>query len=100
MATTRYSQSIGAAPLKTARFDVTADNDVLFEASGDVLVVGAVFHSGVTALNIDAGIDIVAGTYPVQLAAGEELCVTTAGAGSVTVLFVDDPVETYDTFTY
>lgn len=92
---TRNSGQFAGTPVKTARFTVAADNDVLFTAAGDVLVLGFVNHSGVTALNIDAGVDIV--TFPAQLAAAETLCATAAGAGDVTVLFVECPVETYTT---
>ena len=97
MATTRVSGNIAGTPVKQARFTVTADNDVLFEADSQMLVIGAILHSGVTALNIDAGADIT--EFPAQLEAAEELCVTTAGAGEVTVFYIDDPTAGYDTFS-
>lgn len=95
MATTRYAGTVVGPLLKTAKFDVTADNDVIL--SGDrFLIVGAIFDT-VTALNIDGGEDILA--YPVEVAADEQLQVTTTGAGSVTLLFAampTTPTVTYD----
>lgn len=97
MATTRVSGNIAGTPVKQGRWTVTADNDVLFTADSDMLIVGAILHSGVTALNIDAGADIT--EFPAQMASGEDLCVTTAGAGEVTVFYIDDPTPGYDTFS-
>lgn len=90
MATTRVSGNVVGQLLKTAKFDVTADNDVLL--SGDrFTVVAAVYDGLATALNIDAGIDEVA--FPIVVEAAEELCVTASGAGSVTLTFQAEPVQ-------
>ena len=64
----------------------------------DLLVLGFLDHSGgnITALNIDAGLDISA--YPAQLVAAEELCVTAGGAGELTVFFISNPIDGYATF--
>jgi hypothetical protein len=55
-------------------------------------------HEGlVTALNIDAGLDIT--EFPFQVAIDETVNVTTTGAGEVTILFATLPKEGYPTFT-
>lgn len=97
MATTRHTGNVAGTPVKQARFSVTADNDVLFTADSDMLVVGFIAHSGVTALNLNAGVDIT--EFPAQMGDGDDLCVTTAGAGEVTVFYIDVPTEGYETFS-
>lgn len=99
MATTRVSGNIAGTPVKQARFAVTADNDVLFTADSKMLVLGFISHSGVTALNVDAGVDILLTAFPLELQDGEDLCVTTAGAGEVSVFYIDEPDPGYDTFS-
>ena len=94
MATTRYSYNVVGPLLKTAKFGVTADNDTLL-ADGDFLVLGCVFEGLATAVNIDAGLDIT--VFPAVVANTETLDVTTTGAGSVTVLFVEMPDAGYTT---
>lgn len=84
--------------LKTARFSVTADNDVLFPAGQELLVLGAFHHSGnTTAVNIDAGVDITA--FPVQVGSAETLNVTGTGAGDVTVVFAEIAKPGMETYT-
>ena len=90
MATTRVSGNVVGQLLKTAKFDVTADNDVLL--SGDrFTVVAAVYDGLASALNVDAGADKTA--FPIDVAADEELCATATGAGSVTLTFQAEPVQ-------
>ena len=96
MATTRYAKSIVGGLPKTARFSVTADNDVLLEGD-DMIVIAAYYHdANVTALNIDAGADIV--ELPAMVTKAQQLCVTAAGAGDVTLVFASLPAPRYDTY--
>lgn len=101
MATTRVSGNIAGTPVKSARFSCTADNDVLFTADSDMLIVGyfVTDDTVITALNVDAGIDLT--EFPHHLKDGEDLCVTSTGASAqeVTVFYIDDPSAGYDTFT-
>lgn len=83
MATTRYKESVAGGLPKTVKFDVTADNDVLVE-NENAIVLGAFFEGLATALNLDAGVDIT--ELPAQVADTEQLCVTTTGDGSVTLV--------------
>jgi len=92
MATTVDTGSRAGQLPKTAKFNVTADNDVIVSGE-DALVVGAVFTGLATALNIDAGADIT--EMPFSLASDEELCVTTTGAGTVTISYHALPQATY-----
>lgn len=96
MAVTRYSQDVVGALPKTARFTATADNDVIL-AAGNYIVLAAYFHgANVTALNLAGGVDITA--YPFT-SANQTVCVTAAGTGDVTVVFVELPSTTYSTFS-
>ncbi len=80
---------------KTAKFAVTADNDVLL-SGGNFVVHGFIADgTNATALNIDAGADITA--FPASVASTEDLCVTTSGADNVTVIFSELPVDGYTT---
>lgn len=98
MSVTRYSKNVAGTPVKSARFTATADNDKLIEnADSDMFILGAVFHSVITALNVDAGADISA--YPFTLAAGEDLCVTTGGEGDVTIFYIDVPTAGLTTYS-
>jgi hypothetical protein len=95
MATTRYAKSVVGSLPRTARFSVTADNDVLL-SGGDYLVLG-VYHHGAntTAVNIDSGADVT--TFPIKVVSTEDLCVTASGAGDVSLVFVEMPVAGYTT---
>ncbi len=92
MATTNYSQNVPGGLPKVARFDVTAANDVVLE-SGNYIILAAYFNDTVTALNI-AAIDIAA--YPATTV-DQAVQATTAGAGSVTVVYCELPVAGYET---
>lgn len=96
MAVTRYSKDIVGAPVKTARFTCTADNDVILPA-GNYIVLAAYFHNGnITALNKAAGADETA--YPITTA-NQTVCVTASGTGDVTVVFMELPTTGYTTYT-
>ena len=85
MATTQKKQASHPL-LRCAAYDVTADNDVIFPAGGEKMIIAAYFDGLATALNIDAGLDAV---LPFQVADDEVLNVTTTGAGSVELVWVD-----------
>jgi hypothetical protein len=92
MATTKAKQSVGPIT-HSAKYEVTADNDVIFAAGERLMVIGAMFEGLATALNIDSGADITA--YPFTLEADEELNVTASGAGTVELVFAIPVVQTY-----
>jgi hypothetical protein len=92
MATTNYGLNVVGGLPKTARFDVTASNDVVLEA-GNYIILAAYFNDTVTALNIGA-VDITA--YPATTA-DQAVQATTAGAGSVTIVYCELPEARYDT---
>ena len=93
MATTKAKQSVGPIT-QSAKYDVTADNDVIFAAGERILVIGALFSGLCTALNIDSGVDITA--FPFELTAAQELNVTASGAGSVELIWATPVINTYD----
>ncbi len=95
MATTNYGKSVVGGLPKAVRFDVTADNDEIL-ADGNYIVLAAYFNDTVTALNISAGSDIT--SYPFTTT-GASVHVTTAGAGSVTVVYSEIPSARYTTHT-
>lgn len=88
MAVTRVDTPVSGPIVKVAKFQATADNDVLL-AAGNYIVLAAYFHdANVTALNLAAGADITA--YPFTSAA-QTVCATAGGTGSVTVVFMELP---------
>ena len=93
MATTQAKQSVGPIT-KSAKFNVTADNDVIFAAGERLLVIGALFSGLATALNKDSGVDVAA--YPFTLEKTEVLNVTATGAGSVELIYAIPVLTTYD----
>ena len=93
MTTTQKKQSFGPI-MKTAKFAVTADNDVLLSV-GHYLILGAVFTGLATALNTGAGADIV---LPGANIAGETVCVTATGAGTVELVFLEVEEVGFETF--
>ncbi len=94
MATSNYGKSIVGGLPKTARFDVTADNDELLP-DGNYIVLAAYFNDTVTALNISGGADIV--DYPFTTDAAS-VHATTGGAGSVTVVYCELPANRYESY--
>ena len=95
MATTQDGGLVVGGLQKTVKFTVTADNDELM-ADVNVIVHAVKFEGAATAVNIDSGADLTA--FPTEVTAAQTLNVTTAGAGAVTVIFSEMPVDGYTTF--
>ena len=90
MAVTRIDTPVSGPIVKVAKFQATADNDVLL-AAGNYIVLAAYFHdiAHLSALNLAAGSDITA--YPFTSAA-QTVCATSDGtAGSVTLVYMELP---------
>jgi len=95
MATTRNAKSVTGPLLRSVKFDVTADNDLLLDG-GNYLVLGAYFDGLATAINIDSGSDVA--TSGTQVASDETLNATATGAGTVTLFFAEIPDAGMPTF--
>jgi len=90
MAVTLTQDLRAGAPVKTAKFTATADNDVLL-ATGNYIVLSAYFHGAhLSALNVAAGADVAA--YPFTTAA-QTVCATSDGtSGDVTIVYMELPI--------